>query len=558
MKKILLTSAVVLALLNGCNNDYDGRDIVGSKLVVLASIDQVKTRVSDTEWAVNDAIGVSDNLSTNPNVNIKYVAGSTTGNFTSTTGIYILGSEPVTYTAYYPYNGVEGTSGGEIDFSIVDGSGKYVGSSVVDFMFAQGASASRENPQVNFTFKHMMSKLKLDFKDSGAATTKADSPISYTLRGVTVDGKFNTVDGSVTPGTTKGNVTVETTLGTASSVILPPASDENQEEIQLVITVGDKIYSGTFKPALDASQEYQYSIDLSKTESGEKLQIDSPTIDGWRPNDGGNIGVEEEINLNSTLEIGDFFCNDGTTIDKNYDLSQLKVAMKNSIVGVVFYLGDPTSNDSDPILLADYPQCSHGLVVALNNANTESAIFGTKGNGIYGWLSAKKTEESSGYSAYLTTQSTKEATPSSPSTRIQGYNNTKQFVLATMENGLVSNEKTDTWSQSCDGMIAQLNTYKASASVSGASSSDWYLPSWYELEILKENYSSIEGSFASIGTALTTYETFTSASPNDCFYWSSTERAANIMWVSPLFATDEKQQASRTSGKGYFRFVLAF
>lgn len=31
MKKILLTSAVAVALLSGCNNDYDGQDIAGSK-----------------------------------------------------------------------------------------------------------------------------------------------------------------------------------------------------------------------------------------------------------------------------------------------------------------------------------------------------------------------------------------------------------------------------------------------------------------------------------------------------------------------------------------------
>ena len=82
MKKILLTSAVAVALLSGCNNDYDGQDIAGSKLIVSASIDQVNTRVSDDgiAWTVGDAIGVSDNLS-NPNLNIKYVAGSVTGEF---------------------------------------------------------------------------------------------------------------------------------------------------------------------------------------------------------------------------------------------------------------------------------------------------------------------------------------------------------------------------------------------------------------------------------------------------------------------------------------------
>ena len=114
------------------------------------------------------------------------------------------------------------------------------------------------------------------------------------------------------------------------------AAGNAAEPIQLVIEVGDKIYAGSLTPALDGSQEYKYYVDLSKTESGENLQIDSPTIDGWTPNDEGNIDVEEEVNYNPTLEVGDFLCKDGTTIDKDYDLAQLDEAVKASIISVVY------------------------------------------------------------------------------------------------------------------------------------------------------------------------------------------------------------------------------
>ena len=58
MKKIFLTSAVALALLSSCNNDYDGQDIAGTKLAVSASIDQVNTRLSDSgsEWKVMQSV----------------------------------------------------------------------------------------------------------------------------------------------------------------------------------------------------------------------------------------------------------------------------------------------------------------------------------------------------------------------------------------------------------------------------------------------------------------------------------------------------------------------
>ena len=63
MKKTFLLSAVALAVLGACTNDeYEGRDMAGSKLAVSASINEVRTRVSDngTDWTTGDVIVVSD------------------------------------------------------------------------------------------------------------------------------------------------------------------------------------------------------------------------------------------------------------------------------------------------------------------------------------------------------------------------------------------------------------------------------------------------------------------------------------------------------------------
>lgn len=558
MKKILLTSAVLLALLSSCNNDYDGPDIAGSKLIVSGNIDQVNTRVSDTgiEWTVDDAIGVSDNLAANPNLNIKYVAGTTTGDFTSATGIYILGSEPVTYTAYYPYKGEEGTSAGEVKFSIVDSNGKYVGSSAVDFMFAEEATASRANPVVTFKFKHMMSQLRLNIKSGSAAVTKAETPITCTLRGVTTDGKFNTTDGTVTPGTTKGDVTIETMLGTPVSIILPSvtASEGNKEAIQLVITVGDKVYSGTFTPELAASQEYGYEIDLDQTTSGGKLQINSPTIDGWTPNDGGNINVNEETNLNPTLEIGDFLCKDGTTIDKE---AELDADMKTKIIGVVYYVGNPqpsvlydgTYTGEQDILKNTYPSCTNGLAIALNNAvNSSNAVTGRFGSVKYdykAWLAeeGQQTIVSNYINAALSISG-------NGSTEILGYNNTKVIELAALS---MENVGTD--------LVDFLTTYRTNVTIEDGKASEWYLPSYTELNILRDNYSIISGSITKVGGELPQYPAYDAVTA-ETFYWSSDCRGNANAWVSPLVTIDGEKNMfiSRVSNgtKGYFRFAVAF
>lgn len=554
MKKILLTSAVAVALLSGCNNDYDGQDIAGSKLIVSASIDQVNTRVSDDgiAWTVGDAIGVSDNLS-NPNLNIKYVAGSVTGEFSSTTGIYILGNDEVEYIAYYPYTGNENISAGVLDFKIIDEAGKYVGHNAIDFMYAK-ATASRSNPNVAFKFKHQMSKVSLNIANGGAAETKAGTSISYTLQGVIIDGTFDTATGEVKPGSTKGSVKVETTLGTTSSIILPPVVAESEAEpIQLVIEVGDKIYAGSLKPALDSSQEYQYTVDLSKTESGEKLQIDSPTIDGWTPNVEENIGVEEEVNYNPTLEIGDFLCKDGTTIDKDYNLEQLDEAVKASIIGVVYYVGNPqpsvlyngTYAETQDVLKRECPSCVNGLAIALNNAISKSGAvsgrFGSTKSDYKEWLNTQ--DYASGYiDATLSINNVP--------TKIVGYNNTKVTELAADNVGGLGTDFVDF-----------LNTYRTTVVIEEGKTSGWYLPSYEELNIIENNYAVISASITKIGGSLLQYSDY-DAVASDRFYWTSDFRGSSNAWISPLRAVAEGTNLfiGRVSNgtKGFFRFAVAF
>lgn len=48
-------------------------------------------------------------------------------------------------------------------------------------MYAK-ATASRSNPNVAFKFKHQMSKVSLNIANGGAAETKAETSISYTLQ----------------------------------------------------------------------------------------------------------------------------------------------------------------------------------------------------------------------------------------------------------------------------------------------------------------------------------------------------------------------------------------
>lgn len=555
-KHLFLASAVALALLTGCNNnEYEGMDIPGSELQVRAGINEM-SRLSDTgmEWTVGDAIGVSQSGADATDLNIKYTATSTQGAFSSTTGIFVKGDGNVTYTAYYPYSGEEGKSAGTISFDLTK-KGNY------DFMFAE-ATASREKPEADFKFEHKMSRVALTItetpakeeEDSEKAASRAgEDEITVTLRGVVVDGTFDTETGEVTPGKTTGDISVTGTLGEKVYFILPAFEKANTDPIELVITKGDQAYGGTFTPGLESSTEYQYTVDLKETTGA--MKVSGEIISGWTPKEEGAINVGEQEAPN-TLEIGDFILADGSDVDKDTDITGLDV------VGVVYYVGDvyPSSlygyDKAMDVLLEDCPNAK-GLALAINNATNGSATsgrFGAKASGtnpldFAAWLESEGLNEQ-----YIAT--TLNAT--SASDRMLGYNNTKVMELANAD----AEDEQQIASLTSDFM-AFLTSYREAVELPDATS-DWYLPSYAEWAAIQTNYEAISSSIKKAGGELPQYSTYngTSGESTEMFYWSSDIRGVNYAWVSPLVEVTEATNLyiTKTSNgtKGFFRFAFAF
>ena len=558
MKKTFLLSAVALAVLGACTNDeYEGRDMAGSKLAVSASINEVRTRVSDngTDWTTGDVIGVSDDQA-NANTNVPYATANGDGVFAPVgESIYVLGGNEINFSAYYPYDAE--LSGKTISFNVTE-EGNH------DYMYAS-TTANRENPNAAFTFNHMMTKLTFTFKAGTGATE--GTALTWAVNGVTVDGIFDVTTGKVTAGSTKGNIGKSTTVGATSSVILPSLAEDNAEPVIFSLTIGEKYYEGTITPALAASTDYQYDIDLSQLDEGEPLKISQPTLNGWTPSEGGNITLEESAPKNAVIEVGDFYLNDGTTIDKTVVLT---AEMKEKVVGVVFYAGNPQPSvlyagtegydAENDLLLRDFPNCTNGLVLSLpEEKGSHFCDTDLTTTGLMNTWFMTQAEVPGIYSArYAWDAESGSVNTSSSDSNAQnnflGYNNTclwKQFAQAK------SVEIT---------ALNTLKTYAEAHPLPEGKTSGWYIPSLGEMQTLVVSDGAETPKYAPQADLAASLEQLGYTELfQESRYWTSTEgriNDANAQTMSSNFYKDGAYRnsfsATNNGNSGCFFYAFAF
>lgn len=266
---------------------------------VSAGIEGVQTRAAGTSWDSNDEIGISCNGGKTQNTNVFYsISNASNGSFTSSTPIYFQDLKEVTFSAYYPYT----ADGGTISKTISAGDQEADAQKKIDYMFATGARASKENPNVKFTndgatdarFKHRMSQLNFTFKQ-GADTDLTDMT-DFTVGGLKMAGTFNTENGTATATETvqaedlKITETPSASDTYTRSLILFP-QPVNGGKFNISLTLGGEIYktelsvpnSGT---DLTAGNKYTYTITVNKT----GIEVGQSSIEGW--GDGGSNSGE--------------------------------------------------------------------------------------------------------------------------------------------------------------------------------------------------------------------------------------------------------------------------
>lgn len=285
--------ATAATLFGGCEKENTSpADNPFVEARITSVIDAMATRAAGTAWAHGDAIGITGKSGTTEYRNVKFTTTAADGIFTpdggATGGIYFQNTDPVDFTAYYPYAGSKGTPAGKVTANADDQTA--AGQAKYDFLFAR-ATGSAAKPDVQFRFHHCMSLIVLNFLPGKGIPTLGD--LQYTIDALALEGTFDTATGK-TEGTKAKKLTRKVpsnASGMSSSLIVFP---QQQNSAKIEVTLGDAVYSATIdypenpensrKREFAAGYSYTYNIKVNKS----ALTISPATIKPWEKGNGEN------------------------------------------------------------------------------------------------------------------------------------------------------------------------------------------------------------------------------------------------------------------------------
>lgn len=300
MRQYFLFATAALAFAACTSDDVTTPSDGEAALRVNAAISGTTTRASGTSWTKDDQIGISTLEGTETSyTNVPYTWDGN-GNFVpDDENIYFQSAETVTFRAYYPYKG-------DATYTDVNTSAENQSAAnqpKIDFLYAEGAMASKKNPTVDFTgdnaFTHRMSQITIKFTE-GSDMDFDGVLTGYTLSGLVLTGSFDTTTGeAAATGTTPeplgialDNVTATNGIYTAAPVIVFP-QEVADGKIALQVTVDGQPYHATLTlPDTDGDDmkdkelkpgyNYLFPVKVSKTEVtvGDADIIDWETVTG--------------------------------------------------------------------------------------------------------------------------------------------------------------------------------------------------------------------------------------------------------------------------------------
>lgn len=311
LKPAALALMAAVPLLWSCTDEQDTDTASGVAAQITASISGTPvTRAIGNIWQTTDVIGVRVAASpqsdmVNKYANVPYTptisSDGTTATF-SGTDIYFPNSyENVTFTAYAPYQTTNANSilpgtaaDGIISFTaddIVEGNASTdAQQQKIDFLYDE-AKANIANPTVNFTFNHVMTKLKLVFTMGGNTLTfeNLKKYATFKFLDINLTGTFDMTSGEVA-------MTSDTTDEWDFTSLYHTDDDANSTRTyELIVppqTLGDNviiiqvsIYGIDLMAAIydDLESGYEYTYNITVNEDGSSLTVTdvSVSVSDW-------------------------------------------------------------------------------------------------------------------------------------------------------------------------------------------------------------------------------------------------------------------------------------
>lgn len=295
--------------------------------------------------------------------------------------------------------------------------------------------------------------------------------------------------------------------------------------------------SGTYMALV--KPETNYSISCTYQGTQEKMINPTGSLAGGKAK---MYTIKDENNkLDYTLNIGDYLCADGNLVSVNDG------TVPDNAIGVVCYVGNPEPHVTHPnnytetndALYRDYPNCTHGLVLALNNANEVIDRFSSKG-----LFSTWFTSDNDWSDKFIGCNTGNSTSPIVMYPGYLGYNNTTLLTMC-YEKGNTS---------PCTTAYSNIMSYRERV-ITPSASSVWFLPNLAELDLVYQNMNILNKQIlAARGNDLIS----TTNGESNNFYWSSNERNDSFMWVHHMDGGTSFLKRRDNGTKGYFRMMLAF
>ena len=288
-KRTFFYTMLAAGLLASCTNDELADNPLADGPVaaqVTADISQTLTRVSAN--GVSASFTAGDEINVVADGNATYVYTLQDNGTTWSAGdhpYYFQGRGTVSFQAWYAAPGYTKT-GNAIEINTKNQTVSN-GWNQWDILATPVVGTDVSSPTVAFTgtdaFSHVMTQVTMVFKKGNGISDLAALK-GYTLKSLTTDATFNTLNCTLTSGTTTDDIAVTDisasgTEYTCTPLILVPQTVTGT--IDLEVKYNDQTYKAKLNaPAagLQAGYSYTYTVTVSNT----KLEVSNAAISDWR------------------------------------------------------------------------------------------------------------------------------------------------------------------------------------------------------------------------------------------------------------------------------------